>query len=489
MFPYKTIIEIEKNSDMPVYIQIANSFAREIRNGLLKPGTKLPGARSMADLLNVNRNTIAAVYEELNLQGYVQLLPKKGAFISERIPEIKAKPILEETRRTPYAEKSGYRVNRLDLPEYTGMKKGVLEFNDGLPDERLAPLEELTRAYRSVYRRSSRVQFSYTDVEGNPNLRQAISDHLNELRGYQTTADNIFITRGSQMGIYLVSQLLLNEGDVVITGETNYPAADLAFRHAGATIIRAKIDHLGIDTDVIRTICMKRKVRAVYVTPHHHFPTTVTLSACRRMNLLALAEKFGFAILEDDYDFDFHYASSPILPLASADNKGMVISIGSMSKNFSPALRVAYLVAPVNVIRELSKLRMIIDRQGDYILEQAVSELYKEGVINRHLRKVLRIYQERRDFLAELLKTHLDDRVNFTTPAGGLAIWTEFNKKLPLPKIAEAAFKKGLIINDGLMYNPENKNLNATRLGFASMDYGELEKSVKILAQCVKSLG
>jgi GntR family transcriptional regulator / MocR family aminotransferase len=487
MFPYKTIIQIEKDTDTPIYIQIANTFAREIRNGLLKSGTKLPGARALADLIEVNRNTITAVYDELSLQGYIELLPKKGAFISARIPDIKPKPVDAENRNVSYPAAPGFRIKEVALlPAVKPKQKSILEFNDGLPDERIAPLEDLSRAYRSLFKRSSRFQFGYSDAEGNPKLREEISKFVNETRGFQTTSENIFITRGSQMGIFLLAQLLIQHGDVVIVGETNYPAAHITFRYAGASLQRVKVDDLGIDVDAIEKICRKKKVRAVYVTPHHHFPTTITMSACRRMNLLALAEKYGFVILEDDYDYDFHYKSSPILPLASADHKGMVINIGSMSKSFSPALRVAYLVAPKKIINELSKLRSIIDRQGDYLLEQAIAELFQEGVIKRHLRKALLTYHERRDFFCDLLSRKLNGAVKFQIPAGGLAVWAEFDKSVKLDEVAARAIKKGLLLDDGTTYNYNKVNLNATRLGFASLNFDELEKAVKIMKDSIK---
>lgn len=488
MFPYKSIIQINKKTNVPVYVQVANTLAREIRNGLLKPGTKLPGARSMATLLTLNRNTVTAVYDELNLQGYVELLPKKGAFVSARIPEITPKPIEKKFRSIHYPETAGFHIRRnTALPQYTIPQRTLLEFNDGLPDERIAPLNDFARTYRSLYKRKSRFQFTYSDSEGNPALREMISQFVNETRGLQTTAENIFITRGSQMGIYLIAQLLLQKGDIVITGQTSYFVADATFQYAGASLHRVRVDALGMDADAVEQICKKKKVRAVYVTPHHHFPTTTMLSACRRMKLLQLAEKYGFAILEDDYDYDFHYASSPILPMASSDNHGMVINFGSMSKNFSPALRVAYLVAPKNIIAELSALRFIIDRQGDYLVEQTLAELFKEGIIKRHLRKALLSYHERRDLLCSLLAEKLGDVIDFRIPEGGLAVWASFDKKHPLTSITAAALKHGLVLNNGSVYNVGPHNLNSTRIGFASLNIKELERAVKILETATRS--
>lgn len=250
---------------------------------------------------------------------------------------------------------------------------------------------------------------------------------------------------------------------------------------------RVSIDEDGIDVDEIEKICKRKRIRAVYVTSHHHYPTTVTLSAARRMKLLQLAEKYGFIVIEDDYDYEFHYDSSPILPLASADRCGMVIYIGSFSKTISPGIRVGYIVAPQNLIPEIAKYRMIVDAQGDSVLEQVVAELLKEGEIRRHLKKVLKIYHERRDHLCHLLNTELKGIVDFKIPDGGLSIWTRFNKNVPLPELSAEMKKKGVVISNGLIHDKaEGKKLNATRLGFGWMNQKETDHAMNVMVNCAK---
>lgn len=156
------------------------------------------------------------------------------------------------------------------------------------------------------------------------------------------------------------------------------------------------------DVDAVEARCRRQPVRLLYLTPHHHHPTTVTLRADRRHRLLRLAEVYGFAIFEDDYDYDFHYASAPILPLASADAHGSVVYVGSLCKSLAPSIRVGYLVAPANAVQVLTAMRRRIDIQGDSLLEEAVAELYRNGDVRRHLAKAVRAYRVRRDVLCEL---------------------------------------------------------------------------------------
>jgi GntR family transcriptional regulator/MocR family aminotransferase len=288
------------------------------------------------------------------------------------------------------------------------------------------------------------------------------------------------------MGIYLVSQILFSKGDHVIVGDTNYYYTDAALVSAGTQLVRIPVDDDGIDVELIEKVCRRKKIRAVYITSHHHNPTTVSLCPSRRMKLLALAEKYGFVILEDDYDFDFHYQSSPIFPLASADKNGMVIYIGTLSKTIAPAVRVGYVAAPKNLIEEMRKIRQIIDIQGDYFLEQAVAELFSLGEIRRHLKKAVKEYHLRRDHLCRLLQQELHDVIDFKIPDGGLCIWAKYNKKIPLPVLSDKLRKQGLILSSGLIHEVFGpKNLNATRMGFGWMDMKETERAVSLLKETI----
>jgi GntR family transcriptional regulator/MocR family aminotransferase len=140
-----------------------------------------------------------------------------------------------------------------------------------------------------------------------------LATYLNNTRGLHIGAENIITTRGIQMGIYLASTLLLKKGDNVVVGDLSYYVANMIFQQAGANILSVPVDDQGISVEAVRQLCEHTPIRMLYITPHHHYPTTVTLSAERRVELLNLSVKYGFIILEDDHDYDFHYNSSPVL--------------------------------------------------------------------------------------------------------------------------------------------------------------------------------
>jgi GntR family transcriptional regulator / MocR family aminotransferase len=279
----------------------------------------------------------------------------------------------------------------------------------------------------------------------------------------------------------LVARSLLRPGDVVAVEHLGYRPAWESFRLAGAQVIGIPVDDRGLRIDVLQRALVEHRVRAAYVTPHHQFPTTVTLSAGRRLQLLDLARRHRFAILEDDYDHEFHYDGRPVVPLASADPGGVVVYIGTLSKVLAPALRIGYVVAPTPLIERIAAHRSYIDMQGDQVLEYAVAELLEEGEIQQHIRRVRREYATRRDVLVNALREHLGERIAFDVPAGGIALWVKAIG-VDVDAWARSARAKGAIVITAAEYALDGRPRPYMRLGFASLDGRELQEGVRRLA-------
>ncbi|MNL25635.1 HTH-type transcriptional regulator NorG [compost metagenome] len=204
------------------------------------------------------------------------------------------------------------------------------------------------------------------------------------------------------------------------------------------------------------------------------------------MRLLELSGRFDFTIIEDDYDYEFHYNSAPFLPLASSQHDGRVIYIGSFSKSIAPSVRIGFMIAPADFIRQAIQLRLMIDLRSDHILEDALAELIYNGDIARYLKKANKAYFERRDHLCLLLETQLKGIVDFDKPSGGMALWARFNKDYPLVKVADAAAAKGLLISRGFRNHGNLRDDNSIRMGFASLDINEMNAAIEILTRVLK---
>lgn len=479
MLPFASMLRLNAGSSQAIYIQMANGITRLIQSGVLKPGSKLPSIREMAKQLKLNPNTIVAAYEEMMTQGWIYSKPRSGVIISENLPELKPKAFRAKTAADP--QKASETVRPKFQFKYV--------INDGFPDYRLAVVDQLLRCYKNVFHHGQTERFSmFTDPAGSLRLQVALSKYINESRAIKAGPNHILTTRGAQMALYVAAGLLIKPGDHVMVGEPGYATANDTFEKFGAKLIRIPVDEKGIDVQKIEKALKKHKPKLLYIIPHHHHPTTVTLSAARRMKLLSLVREHKFHILEDDYDYEFHYNRSPILPLASADHDGHVLYIGSVTKNLTSSLRIGYLVAPAEIISRAVDFKTLIDPRGDQLLDEALATLYENGTMQRHIRKSVRTYHKRRDLLCDLLKKELGDKISFKKPDGGMAVWIKFNKKYSLPKIASLAAAKSLCMKDGSFYNTSNVNHNALRLGFASLDESEIVNVVRILKEVVQVL-
>lgn len=481
-------IPINHTLKRPIYLQLADGLLELIKCGKLSAGQKLPGSRDLAILLKINRITVKKAIDELAMQGWINSVVGKGTFVSQHIVGHSPKQ-LPRSGLSAGSKSSGFLLPSTDyLPSYTDVKIPGLHLDDGYPDPTLAPLKELYRAYRIQLTRSGLYHKfgSYGHPAGSAYYRKTMSDYLNTTRGLKTTDANILSVRGTLMGINLVSSLLIAPGDVVVSGVPGWRRAEHNFIYAKAKHIGIPVDEHGINVEALKSICKKHNVRMLYLTPHHHYPTTVSLRIDRRLEILKLASQHGFIILEDDYDFDFHYRHRPLMPLASADENGMVIYCGSFSKSFSPAFRMGYLVAAENVIQNLTKVRVLLDRQGDHILDNAMADIINDGTIQRYLRRTLPVYEQRRNLFCQLMREELDSLVTFREPEGGMSVWTTFDRKINLKDLIIRAYSKGLLLCDGNVNLYPNLKENAIRLGFASSGNEELIKSVDLIKLLIK---
>ncbi|MFK7971185.1 MAG: PLP-dependent aminotransferase family protein [Bacteroidia bacterium] len=494
MLPYKSLIAIDKKSGAALFLQICNGFIKNISCGNIQPGAKLPGSRALSELLEVNRRTVISAYEELEAQGWVTIKPNQGCFVCEHFPILKAQS-LEQQARNEHLTQAGFAVhdgfNFLSYYDPPQLQGEPIIIDAGYPDVRLAPLAQLGRHISGITRSRQMARlFNYSNrFAGDPRLQQAIIQYLADTRSINIEADNILITRGSLMAFTLIFQSLLQQGDRVVVGDPSFEVGNNIIQIAGGKLVKVPVDQHGIDVDIIEEVCKKGPIRAVFIMPHHHNPTTVSLCAERRMRLLMLSSKYQFAIIEDDYDYDYHYANSPILPMASSDRVGTVLYVGSLSKTVAPGLRTGFIVAPADVIADLSRLSRFVDCHGNMAMERAIAMLFEEGEIRRHLKKSLQVYHQRRDHFCKALQTELGEYMEFEEPEGGLAAWVRFRPEYDINKVRNKAMEYGLQIPKSVFLDKNEQHLNAIRMGFASLNEKEMSRALETLKKVMVGIG
>jgi GntR family transcriptional regulator / MocR family aminotransferase len=472
-------LNLSKKSGLAIYLQITQQIIDEIQRGRLLPSTAMPGSRELAEKLNVNRKTILTAYDELVAQGWLTTEHRRGTFVSASLPQFSQSKTQKVTAKLPVT------VSSAQLEKYATSDGNIynsIEFNDGIPDTRLIPFETLSKAFRHALIAPIRSnKLGYGDPRGTLPLRLAIAEMVNMERGLNVEIDNICIARGSQMGIFLAARIFISQGDCVVVENLSYPPAREAFRSCGANILTVNVDAHGIDVVELEAVCKKQSIRAIYVTPHHQFPTTVMMTAERRLKLLLLAHKYDFFIVEDDYDHEFHFEHHPVLPLASNDNLNRVIYVGSLSKVLAPGLRVGYIIASKEIIDRCALEVMLIDRQGNTVAELAVAELMDTGEVKRHIRRTLKTYRERRSLFIDLLNNQLGDYINFEQPSGGLAIWIRLNESTQMEHLLKQAALENVRILPGSLFSASQSNINGIRLGFGSLNPTELVAGIRRL--------
>lgn len=470
----------------PLFVQISAAVAADIARGRLRPGDAVPGTRTLARTLGVHRSTVVAAYAELSAQGWVATRAGAATVVSARPPVVKPRRFgpksllrLGAPKRPGFAfEAPSSRT--FSLPK---LPPGGLYLWGGVPDLRLVPVDLLARAYRSVARRKGRTLFDYSnDAYGHASLRAALARLVSEARGLSAEPESVMITRGSQMALDLVARSLIRPGDVVAVEALGYQNAVRVFQRAGATVVPIPVDEHGFDVAALVTLTRRRPVRLVYVTPHHQYPTTVTLSATRRLGLLDLARRERFAIVEDDYDQEFHYDGRPVLPLASSDPGANVIYVGTLAKNLAPGLRLAFVVAPPELLERLAFERTLVDRQGDAVLECSIAELLEDGEVQRHVRRTRRIYHARRDAFCDRLDRELGRAVAYRRPLGGLALWVDVAPDVDVAAWQLRSQQQGVHFQIGREFTLDASHVQNARFGFALVDEKEAATALRRLA-------
>ena len=480
---WELAVSLDRSDHTPLFLQIAGHLADDIRRGRLRPGQALPGTRRLASALGLNRNTVVAAYDELAAEGWIETDAARASFVSLALPDARPERFTSAVgRRAAVPARAGYDLPPLPDFRVEGLRpQAELVFGSGVPDLRLVPVDALARAYRRALRRRGRVLLDYAAPDGLLRLRAALAAMLAATRGLAAGPDDLIVTRGSQMALYLIARALVTPGDVVAVESIGYVPARAAFRLAGARLVPLPLDEHGVDPAALDALARKGPVRAIYLTPHHQYPTTVTLSPGRRLQLLEIARAHRIAVVEDDFDHEFHYDGRPVLPLASVDRAGVVVYVGTLSKILAPSLRMGYVVAPSPLLARLKDLRATIDTMGDPALEDAIAELVEEGEVQRHVRRVRRRYQARRDALAESLRRDLPD-LSFGVPAGGVAFWARAQDGADVDEWAHSTLARGVSFSPGGAFAFDERPLPFLRLGFACLTEEEIAEAVRRMA-------
>lgn len=451
----------------PFYLRLAEAVRGAIRGGRAKPGEALPSTRALATQAGVHRHTVMAALDELVAEGWLVARPGAAYRVTREVPDEffqssrSAKPSKApaKVKLTPARQVKLAPPQPVDLP---------FAFRSGLPDLRLFPYDEFRGHVSDALKRDPLTLAGFSDPTGAEPFLRELATYLRRVRA--VTPDRLVVTHGSQEGLFLAGQLLCAPGDAVAVERVGYPPAWEALRASGANLHPIDIDEQGLDPDSLEKLAKRRRVKLLYTTPLHQYPTTATLPAPRRVALYDICARHGIAILEDDYDHEFHYRSQPLAPLAANDPAGIVLYASTFSKVLFPSARLGYLGVPESIGEPLRALKRIVSRQNDGLVQAGVARWMAEGGFERHLRRMRREYGRRLDALVAALELARErvPELSWRTPDGGMALWLE--TPWDSRAVADAAKKEGVFVHPGADFRLEPGPSRHMRLGFAPLE-------------------
>jgi GntR family transcriptional regulator / MocR family aminotransferase len=466
-----------------LYLRVADTVRAAIRAGQVRPGERIPSSRSLAEALHAHRQTVMDALGELVAEGWLVAEPRRGYRVCLSLPDDLLRARASDVGRGGASSTMKWtlaRDLRLPAPPPAGAIRHSFRSH---PDLRLFPFAELKSCIADSLRRSRAERFGYDDPARHSALAAELETYLRRVRAL--TGRRILVTHGAQEAIFLVGLLLISPGDDVAVESPGYPPALAAFACAGARVVPIRVDGEGIDPAAFEAAVKRRRPKLLYLTPLHQYPTTVTLPVARRFAIREIAARHGVAILEDDYDHEFHYRSQPLAPMASDDDAGLVIYVSSFSKVLFPSARIGLMAVPEVLYEPLRGIRRVVTHQNDFLIQDALARWMRSGGFERHIRRMRRIYEERRDAMNECL---LDARrrgreLEWSNPDGGMAMWV----KLPVQaaRVSMEAARLGVSAPAEGEFLGSRSPPRFLRLGFSMQTPAELRKGIALLMTAI----
>lgn len=448
-----------------------------IRNGKLAAGTRLLASRALASELGVARNSVLYAYDQLATEGYIRPDRRGTVVMHVRAAEAPlAAPALLATmsRRT-----SGLRT----LVDGGGKTSG---FAPGMPALDEFPVTVWRRMLERAWRTAPDSFLNYGDPCGEALLRSALADHLRAARGAECEAGQVFITAGTQASLDLCAHAFADAGDKVWIENPGYAGAQAALRGAQLKTIGIATDEHGINPGAADW--RRHRPKLIYTTPSHQYPTGSVLSLERRLALIAHARAAGALIIEDDYDSEFRHDGPPLPAMQGLAPDAPVIYLGTFSKTMFPSLRIGFMVVPRALAEPFGAYLAQSTHSGRTAEQLALAQFLRDGQFALHLRRMRRLYRQRRDALVAALETHMGGVGSVHGGSAGMHLAFQFaDPRMDDTALSDEALKRGVVAPALSMHatGARANGWNGFLLGYAQVPAPQIDGLVRILATLV----
>lgn len=475
MPPALTLALTPRPTGMPAYLWLCDVIRSGILAGQLRPGSRLPATRHLAEQYGLSRGTVVAAFEQLRAEGYVAARTGSGTYVCTTLPEhlLTAGGAPRTTSGSAPPRRTSQFVRGIGRMAYFEVPSSRA-FRANQPALDLFPTTLWAQVAGRRLRRASARDLLACEALGYRPLREAVAEYLRTSRGVKCTADQVAIVSGLQEAVYLTGRLLLERGDRVCMEDPGYGGAARVLEALGAELVPVPVDAEGMQVPGEAAA----GARMVYVTPAHQYPLGVTMSLARRMALLDWARVQGAVLLEDDYDAEYRYAGRPMPALQGLDGHGVVVFTGSFSKVLFPSLRLGYLVLPPDLIDHAAAIKSLTSRHAP-VLEQAIlCDFIADGHFGRHIRRMREIYARRLHTLLDAAERQLAGLLEIPHLEAGLQTAGWLNPGTDARAVARAAADRAVEVVPLSDFCLGGHLRQGLQLGFAAVAEDEIRRGI-----------
>ena len=487
---YENMIAVDREAPESLQMQIRRQIAIGIVNRQYPLHQPLPSIRQLSTELGVSVNTVVLAYEALKQDGFVEGRKGAGFYVNaaaltdpghalELYPSgIEAPPDRIDYRR--FFKDSTFDHERVAKPADC-LTRYRYPFVCGCLDPSLFPIAWWRECVRDSVNEVEVGNWAgdYSDIDDPLLIEQLIQRSLAK-RGIVASPDEVLVTVGGQQALYISIRLLLSQGETLGVEDPGYPDAANIARIQGIDVKRLPVDRKGLELSEEVSRC-----KCLFVTPSHQFPTTVTMPLERKLELLALTKKNGQFVIEDDYEADISFNRTPPKALKSLDTWGNVVYTGSLSKSLLPGLRIGYLVADREFVREARALRHYMLRHPPVNNQRSVALFLQRGYFDRYVAKLTSVYEERCDVMHESLEHHFPG-ASVKPEYGGAIIWLRLPEEADAGVLRERVEPEGVFFETGgFTFSDERNNRNHIRLGYSVIGQSLIADGIDRIANAV----
>lgn len=462
---------LDRQIAKPLFVQLVDEIRQRLSSGDIKQGAKLPPSRVLATELGLSRSTVIATYDQLVAEGYIE--GRKGSgFYTSQIGEteiVKTPPTLSPSQPTDID-------NSHNAPQS----------HPGYPGSRLFPFRAWAKCLARTARMTPEAMTQNTSPFGDPLLRASIAQYLADWRGLSISPEQVLITAGSVDALETCIRTLLKKGDTIGLEDPGYLPISNILINQGMKIKSLPVTKQGTDVSTLNH--PKDQTKMVVLTPSHQFPLGGAMPPNRRLEFQQWASENNSWIIEDDYDSEFRYEGRPIPAMSSNDNTGKIIYVGTFSKVFSSGFRLGYLIMPPTLISRFANTLSMFGIKAAMPSQRALSNFIDSGELYRHIRRVRRIYGERRRVLIEQVQTQLAPYVEFEDTHAGMQLALKLIVDIDDKMIALAAKEKGIVILSLSSHYKTTPAINGLLLGFCSYTEQEIRANISGLRKVIEGL-